>query len=433
MEDILNLAKKQAQIAEVYYAKSSTTPVSFEAGALKSVEGKETELWALRLVKDGREGFAVTVGAAGKKELVNMALECAKFGQEVGYKLPSTAELPQVQTYDLLVEKVSTEQMMQNCQSLCDFVKELNGDIVPEAQIEKSSSSIHLINSEGFEGSYQSSDYGAYIGGTLVRGTDMLFLGSGESIVTAELDFDYMQKEVKRQYDWAIQSNKEVKSGFMPVIFTAEGFTASFMPSLLSSLNGKTVFMGASPLAKKLGEKIFDSCFSLTDAQTLNLRPASRPFDDEGTPSRNLALCQNGVLNNFIYDIKTAWQAGVNSTSSAARGGGNVSGASFTNLMIPNGKTPLKDMIAGIKEGLVVEKLLGAGQGNTLSGDFSGNVLLGYKIEDGQVTGRVKDVMISGNVFELLKEIGDMGSDGRFTDSFYTPSFMFPKVYVASQ
>jgi len=433
MEDILNLAKKQAQIAEVYYAKSSVVPVAFEAGVLKSVEGKETELWALRLVKNGREGFAVTVGASGKKELVNMALECADFGQEVSYKLPCMADLPKVQTYDPQIEKVSTEQMVQNCQDLCNFVKELNGNIVPEAQMEKGINNIRLINSEGFEGDYQSSDCGAYIDGTLVRGTDMLFLGSGENIVIAKLDFDYMKKEVKRQYDWAIQGNKEIKSGFMPVIFTPEGFMASFMPSLLSSLNGKTVFMGASPLAKKLGKKIFDGCFSLTDAQTLNLCPASRPFDGEGMPSHNLSLCQNGLLNNFIYDIKTAWQAGARSTSSASRGGGNVGGASFTNLMIPNGQTPLKDMISNIKEGLIVEKLLGAGQGNTLSGDFSGNVLLGYKIEEGQVVGRVKDVMISGNVFELLKEIGDMASDARFTASFYAPSFMFPKVYVAAQ
>jgi len=62
-------------------------------------------------------------------------------------------------------------------------------------------------------------------------------------------------------------------------------------------------------------------------------------------------------------------------------------------------------MVQSIDEGIIVEQLLGAGQGNSLGGDFSGNVLLGYKIEKGEIVGRVKDTMISGNVYQLLKNI----------------------------
>jgi len=48
-----------------------------------------------------------------------------------------------------------------------------------------------------------------------------------------------------------------------------------------------------------------------------------------------------------------------------------------------------------------------------LGGDFSGNVLLGFKIEKGEIVGRVKDTMISGNVYQLLKDITAIGSDGQ--------------------
>ena len=57
---------------------------------------------------------------------------------------------------------------------------------------------------------------------------------------------------------------------------------------------------------------------------------------------------------------------------------------------------------------------MGATQGNILGGDFSGNVLLGYKIENGKIAGRVKDTMVFGNVYELLKDIAAIGSDGRW-------------------
>ena len=60
-------------------------------------------------------------------------------------------------------------------------------------------------------------------------------------------------------------------------------------------------------------------------------------------------------------------------------------------------------------EGLVVERLLGAGQSNILGGDFNANVLLGYKVEGGQIRGRVKDCMVSGNVYQALNRLVGIG------------------------
>ena len=74
-------------------------------------------------------------------------------------------------------------------------------------------------------------------------------------------------------------------------------------------------------------------------------------------------------------------------------------------INIAAGDVHFDDMIVGIKEGLVVEELLGAGQGNELGGDFRANVSLGYKIENGEIVGRVKDTMISGNVYNVLSQV----------------------------
>jgi len=89
-------------------------------------------------------------------------------------------------------------------------------------------------------------------------------------------------------------------------------------------------------------------------------------------------------------------------------------------------------MLADIKEGLVIEYLMGAGQGNILGGDFSGNVLLGYKVENGKIVGRVKDTMVSGNVYQVLKDIAAIGNDTRWVGSFLSsPSIYCPSLSVA--
>jgi PmbA protein len=91
-------------------------------------------------------------------------------------------------------------------------------------------------------------------------------------------------------------------------------------------------------------------------------------------------------------------------------------------------------MVEDIKEGLVVEQLMGAGQGNILGGDFSGNVLLGYKVENGKIVGRVKDTMVSGNVYQALKDIVALGSATRWVGGFLqTPHICCPGISVASK
>ena len=72
------------------------------------------------------------------------------------------------------------------------------------------------------------------------------------------------------------------------------------------------------------------------------------------------------------------------------------------------GQKKINSMISEIEDGVLVDNLLGAGQGNELSGNFSSYISLGYKIEKGEIVGRVKNTMISGNSFEALKNIEEI-------------------------
>jgi len=77
---------------------------------------------------------------------------------------------------------------------------------------------------------------------------------------------------------------------------------------------------------------------------------------------------------------------------------------------------------------------MGAGQGNVMGGDFSGNGLLGYKIENGEITGRVKDTMVAGNVHEDFKKLAAIGSETRWVGgSMRTPALAFEALTVSAK
>jgi PmbA protein len=201
----------------------------------------------------------------------------------------------------------------------------------------------------------------------------------------------------------------------------------------MAAFNGKLVFEGASPLVDKLGQKIFDPKLELSDDATIQYRISSSPFDDEGVPSKRLPLIKDSAPQNFFYDLKTAAQAHKSSTGHGGRRGG-LPVPTPRAFVFNNGDVTPEDMIAEIREGLLIEQVMGATQGNILGGDFSGNVLLGYKIEHGRIVGRVKDTMVFGNVYELLKDIAAIGNDGHWLGGqLFAPSLYFPALSVSSK
>ena len=84
-----------------------------------------------------------------------------------------------------------------------------------------------------------------------------------------------------------------------------------------------------------------------------------------------------------------------------------------------------------MRDGLIVDDLIGVGQGNVISGAFSHPVGLAYRVQRGEVTGRVKDAAVAGNAYDLLKRIGGVGTDGRWLGSRWSPSLLLDGVSVA--
>jgi len=432
LENILAQAAKVAEEAEVFTVSAEETPVQFEANRLKYIQTKQSTSVALRIVKQGKIGYATTTEPNDSRHLVNMALETAQFGMTARFELPPLTTYPQVEVFDPAVEAVPIEEMAKLGEELITRIRGDTPDLVCEAAVTRGIISVRIVNYRGGQANYKQSIFSLGVEGHLIRDTDMLFVGESQSSCHPILKTGEITKVVLEQLELAKnQASAPTKS--LPVIFTPHGVAGALVMPLMAAFNGKTVLEGASPIGSKLGQRVFDEQLCLYDNPTLAYCPASRPCDEEGVPSQCTALIEQGVVANFLYDLQTAALAHTRSTGNGHRSRGGQPAPSPSAFIITPGNTTLKDMVSDIKEGLVVEQLMGAEQGNILGGDFSGNVLLGYKVENGKIVGRVKDTMVSGNIYQLLKQITAIGSEARWVGDFLqTPPLYFTSVSVAS-
>ena len=433
MEDILNQAIRVAEEAEVFMVSSEETPVQFEANRLKHIQSKQSTSVALRIVREGKVGYSASTRLDDSQDLVNMAVETAQFGVPARFEFPSSASYPQVEIFDPAIEVVSIDDMIKLGGELIATVTSHTPDIVCEAQVTKGLVSVHIINSRGGQADYRMTVFSLGVEGSLIRDTDMLFVGESQSSCHPLPDSKAVADVVLQQLELA-KNRASVPSGSLPVIFTPNGVASALVSPLMAAFNGKLVLQGASPIGNKLGQPVFDEKLWLWDDSTIAYRPQSRPCDDEGIPSRRTPLIEQGTVANFLYDLQTAALANTQSTGNGSRSRGGLPIPSPSAFIVAPGSTTIDEMVQDMKEGLVIEQLMGAEQTNILGGDFSGNVLLGYKVKNGKIVGRVKDTMVSGNVYRILKQIIAIGSEPKWVGGFLnTPPLYCPGLSVASK
>ena len=433
MENILAQAEKVSEEAEVFMVSSEQTSIQFEANRLKHIQSKQSNSMALRIIRQGKIGYAVTTELGDGQNLVNIAVETAQFGMPARFEFPHFISYPSVEAFDPNTGSTSIEEMTRLGGELITRITDHTPDIICEAVVSKGESSVSIRNSHGGQANYRKSIFGLGVEGTLIRDTDMLFVGEGESSCHPLLEPGAIAEVVLQQLELA-RNQAVVTNGQLPVVFTPNGVASALLPPLTAAFNGKVVLEGASPIGNRLGESVFDKRLTMWDNATIAYRPESRSCDDEGMPSQCTPLIEQGAVANFLYDLQIAALAHTQSTGNGRRNRGALPAPAATALVIAPGNTAFVEMVSDMKEGMVIEQLMGAEQGNILSGSFSGNVLLGYKVENGNIIGRVKDTMVSGNIYQVLKDITAIGSETKWVGGFLnTPHLYCPSLSVATK
>ena len=434
-EQVLALAGRSAEWAEVFMIGQEETPVAFEANRLRAIETRQTRGLALRVVVGGRIGLASSSQLGDPQALVDDAVATAHFGAESAMAYPSERlEEGALDLWDEAVAALSVDAMVQMGQEMVDRVRAHGDDLLVDVDVRKDVATVTVMNTSGGLSSYRKTAISAGVHVNRTREDDILDIY--ESDASCHLQTLDRQKVVATLLG-KLELSGEIApapSGSLPVIFTPKGVALTLLEPLAAALSGKAVLEGSSPLAGRLGEEMFDPAFTLTDDGLVPGMPSSAPSDHEGVATRRTSLVERGRLNAFYYDLQTAGRAGTQSTGNGLRSLSSLPAPSTRALRIAAGQAAYEEMLADIDEGLLVDQTMGAWAGNLLSGDFSGNVHLGFRVEKGRLVGRVKNAMVAGNVFRALQRLAGIGNRAYWLDGrAEVPHLYIPSLSVAAR
>lgn len=423
--------------ADALWRREERTAIAFEAGRLKATGITEEAGVNLRVVSGGRVGVAGTTSATPDvAALVDRARASAELGEQLDLAFPPTSRFPRVPTFFDKAANASLDRLIAIGQGLVERLAREGCQV--NVSIEREVGETAVGNSAGAHGGYQSTGVAVTADIVRIASDDVLMIYDqyvGGDLPT-DADLDALVRSIETRLEPAL-TIVTPPDGALPVVFTPAGLSAIVLP-LEQALSGKTVLQGSSPLAARVGEQVFDTRLSISDDPLAPHGPASRPLDDECVASAATRLVEGGVVRAFVYDLETATRAKTRTTGNGRRGIFGKPGIRYTNLIVGSGEPGARGgselgggLLDGITDGLVVDDLIGVGQGNVIGGGFSHPVGLAYRVEGGVITGRVKDAAVAGNVYELLKRIGGFGSDGRWLGSRWSPSLRLEGVSVA--
>jgi PmbA protein len=220
-----------------------------------------------------------------------------------------------------------------------------------------------------------------------------------------------------------IMDAKSIASEKMPIVFKNKIFARILSIMFSGTLCADAIQNKRSPWIGRLGEQIASDKINLTDDGLLEAGVGTSEFDDEGTPQQVTPLISKGILKNYLYDSYTANKDKTSSTGNASRGYTGPPMPRPNNLTLKQTNIKQEELIKDTKRGLYVAEVIGDWLSNPINGNLSVTVVNGFLIERGELTQPVKDVIISGNFFNIVKDGIDLiASDLINSGSAYAPS-----------
>jgi PmbA protein len=261
-------------------------------------------------------------------------------------------------------------------------------------------SSVAMVASNGFAGSYSGTSHSVSVSVLAGTGTSMERDYDYSSAVWAEdlLDPQAIGKNAGERAVKRLNARK-VATQQVPVVFDPR-VSGGIMRHLIGAITGPSIARGTSFLKDKLGKQILPPGLAIIDDPHRKRGLRTKPFDGEGVRNQRRAIVEDGVLQTWLLDLRSARQLGLKTTGHASRGTSGPPSPGPTNLYMEPGAVTVEELIANIKQGFYVNELMGMGV-NGLTGDYSRGAA-GFWIENGAIAYPVSEITIASNLNEMF-------------------------------
>ncbi|MHC1584963.1 MAG: TldD/PmbA family protein [Candidatus Syntropharchaeia archaeon] len=427
-QKILSFGEKLADAIEVFCISGKKLVIEIKRNEIELATQNFFQGIGIRVLIDGRMGISSTNDPKKTEDAVLEAVKLARVSdRDDAWKFPVSAEYQPVQgIYDERIDKISPEEGMHLA---AEMIGETEGENVKLTSGSLSFLSCYqlIMNSNGIEIDERE---------TVAEGFATCIAKDGGEVSTANefgisrnLDIDFFEigrsaSDLARRSLHGVKIFPSKKTVLLAPLAFAEIIEETFSPSI----SADNVQKDRSFLKGKIGEVVADEGVSIIDDGTMHGGIGSSKSDDEGVPSTRNVVIERGVLKSFLHNVYTASKEGVSSTGNGVRSSySSLPRVDIRNLIFDY---PPSEVISETKEGVLVTSVIGAHTANEVSGDFSLEARNAFLIKDGSIEKPIKSLMISGNVFDLLKQIDGADFKKRMIGSIVVPMVRVREMYV---
>jgi PmbA protein len=424
---LLDLALKVAGAAgageqvEAFLGRSTSTSVRVHGGALESLTQATSAGIGVRVIEDGRQGFA-WAGSLDDDVIAEVLAEArdnvvyAQPEDWVGLAEPDGIEPPPIDLWRDGLAAQPTERKVDLALELERVVRARDPRIsgVRTAQWADGAGEGAVATSTGIAVAGRSTFCHLSVQALATEGDDTK-TGYGVSVGREPGDVD-LDEAAGDAVDRATRLLGAVQpaSGSLTLVLEPR-MAATLLGVAAGALNGESVLKGRSPFADRVGEPIASPLVTLVDDPTDPMSLGADSHDGEGLATRRVPLIVDGVLQGFLHNTMTGRRAGVPSTASAVRGYRSTPGVGAQALALATGAGSLDDLVAGIDHGVLVQSMTGLHSGvNPVSGDFSVGVE-GLMVRDGQRAEPIREATIASTLQRLLLDVSAVGGQREWT------------------
>jgi len=419
-----------AREAEAFFSMTEYIDIVFEKKSIILSERKRSSGYGIRLVTDKQDGRSVGLAysndssAGALRSAIERALETANSKASdpsfIHLQQPNSMKPGRIEFDPQILERDPTE-LLSFAQSLIDTADSSKRIRTVSGSLLLSKSVTAIANSLGVYGSYRMSNFDV---GVFASSKDGESVGVGwDGYSACTIDQAAALESARKAGELAVFQlhPKRVKSARLPLVICPEGFAQILSSTLIPEVNAENVYNGDSLLAGKIGESIGSETLTVCDDGTLHSGVGSKPFDDEGCPTRKTKIIVKGVLKSFLHNSYTSNREQLENTGNSFRPGGRHGmmrystepSISPTNLLVKTGSRSQDELIHQIDEGIIVKGFIGTHTANPRTGDFSLVLYCASKIERGELAYPIGEAVVGGNIQDLLRNISEIGSDSK--------------------
>ena len=432
--EIAEKAKKEVEnncdAYEIYVDESKLIELDSKQDELDFAKEEIEAGIGIRVIKDNKIGFAFTSNLNKISETAKQSIENTKLNKiDENYSFAEVEKVKDVKkVYDKKFNDLDLNESVELLKSVISQAID-SGCEVTESGFSASAGRSLILNSNGVSIENKGTGFGIALSVTIQKDGEVATAYNSSSSRFYDLDGEKLANEVCDLAKSSLNSKPIETDNYNVVLdyYAATGLLQTF----ITAFDGENVARGRSILKDKIGSEIVNPSLSIIDNPLLEKGMNTTRCDGEGSVSETTELIKDGVLNSFIYDIYTANKEGVKTTSNGYRGS-YLSTPMISPSNLEFKFDEMKDL-SEIKKGVLTTSVLGAHTANPISGDFSVEANNAFKIENGEITEPINKAMISGNIFEIMKQVEGLKSEIKQYGSFILPKLLVHDLRVVGQ